>query len=88
MDGLIKAIRHTNLGIRWRAALALGDIGEPAIKPLIRALKEDDQDVRWLAGLALGRIGQAAIPQLIRALRMLKNKERPAPTKRHGNIPL
>jgi acetyl-CoA carboxylase carboxyltransferase component len=27
-------------------------------------------------------------PQLIRALRMLKNKERPAPTKRHGNIPL
>jgi acetyl-CoA carboxylase carboxyltransferase component len=27
-------------------------------------------------------------PQLIRALRMLRNKERPAPTKRHGNIPL
>jgi methylmalonyl-CoA decarboxylase subunit alpha len=27
-------------------------------------------------------------PQLIRALRMLKNKERPAPNKRHGNIPL
>ncbi len=27
-------------------------------------------------------------PQLIRALRMLQNKERPAPTKRHGNIPL
>ena len=62
MDGLIKAIRHTNLGIRWRAALALGDIGEPAIKPLIKALKEEDQDVRWLAGLALGRIGTAAIP--------------------------
>lgn len=46
MDGLIKAIRHTNLGILWRAALALGDIGEPAVKPLIRALKETDQDVR------------------------------------------
>jgi propionyl-CoA carboxylase beta chain len=27
-------------------------------------------------------------PQLIRALRMLRHKERPAPTKRHGNIPL
>jgi acetyl-CoA carboxylase carboxyltransferase component len=26
--------------------------------------------------------------QLIRALKMLKNKQRPAPTKRHGNIPL
>jgi acetyl-CoA carboxylase carboxyltransferase component len=26
--------------------------------------------------------------QLIRALRMLRRKERPAPTKRHGNIPL
>ena len=52
MDGLIKAIRHHNLGVRWRAALALGDIGEPAVKPLIRALKEHDQDVRWLAALA------------------------------------
>jgi acetyl-CoA carboxylase carboxyltransferase component len=31
---------------------------------------------------------QETRPQLIRALRMLKNKERPAPTKRHGNIPL
>jgi acetyl-CoA carboxylase carboxyltransferase component len=27
-------------------------------------------------------------PQLIKALRMLRNKERPAPAKRHGNIPL
>ena len=27
-------------------------------------------------------------PQLIKALRMLKNKHRPAPNKRHGNIPL
>ena len=51
MDSLIKAIRHHNLGIRLRAALALGDIGEPAVKPLIRALKEPDKDVRWLTGL-------------------------------------
>ena len=27
-------------------------------------------------------------PQLIKALRMLKNKQRPEPNKRHGNIPL
>jgi propionyl-CoA carboxylase beta chain len=27
-------------------------------------------------------------PQLIKALRMLKNKHRPMPDKRHGNIPL
>jgi acetyl-CoA carboxylase carboxyltransferase component len=27
-------------------------------------------------------------PQLIRALRMLRNKQRPEPNKRHGNIPL
>ena len=33
MDGLVKAIRHHNLGVRWRAALALGDLGEPAVKP-------------------------------------------------------
>ena len=34
LDGLIRAIRHHNLGVRWRAALALGDMGEPAVKPL------------------------------------------------------
>ena len=27
-------------------------------------------------------------PQLIKALRMLRNKKRPAPFRRHGNIPL
>jgi acetyl-CoA carboxylase carboxyltransferase component len=27
-------------------------------------------------------------PHLIKALRMLRNKQRPAPNKRHGNIPL
>ena len=27
-------------------------------------------------------------PQLIKALRMLRNKQRPEPDKRHGNIPL
>ena len=58
MNGLVRAIRHNNLGVRWRAALALGDLGEPAVKPLIRALKEHDQDVRWLAALALGKIGR------------------------------
>jgi acetyl-CoA carboxylase carboxyltransferase component len=30
----------------------------------------------------------ATRPQLIKALRMLRNKERPEPNKRHGNIPL
>jgi acetyl-CoA carboxylase carboxyltransferase component len=27
-------------------------------------------------------------PQLIKALKMLANKQRPEPNKRHGNIPL
>jgi len=31
---------------------------------------------------------QATRPELIKALKMLKNKERPAPFRRHGNIPL
>ena len=68
LEGLTKAIRHQNPGIRGRAALALGEIGEPAVRPLIRALGEPDQDVRWLAGLTLGKIGSPAIPYLIRAL--------------------
>ena len=31
---------------------------------------------------------QETRPQLIKALRMLRNKTRPGPTRRHGNIPL
>jgi acetyl-CoA carboxylase carboxyltransferase component len=31
---------------------------------------------------------QATRPELINALKMLKNKERPEPFRRHGNIPL
>ena len=68
MQSLIKAMRHNNLGIRWRAALVLGEIGEPAIKPLIKALKGEDKDVQWLAGIALARIGEPTIPYLIRAM--------------------
>jgi HEAT repeat protein len=45
--------------VRWSAAYALADIGEPAAAPLIEALKDKRAVVRRRAVTALGRVGAA-----------------------------
>jgi HEAT repeat protein len=53
-------------GVRWRAARALAQIGEPAVEPLIGLLSHPVEDIRWKAAIALGEIGdRRAIPPLI-----------------------
>jgi HEAT repeat protein len=59
---------------RWKAAEALGRLGDPgAVEPLIDTLWDDDPRVRLKAAWALGRIGdsRAAAP-LKRLYRMEK----------------
>ena len=45
---------------RWKAAEALGRLGDPdAVEPLIDALWDDDSRVRLKAAWALGQIGDS-----------------------------
>lgn len=67
---LIHALLNAeNTTIRWRAAEALGHIGDiDAIDPLINALKDKDNSVKWRAIEALADIGQPAIKPLTMAI--------------------
>jgi len=57
VGGLTKALKDKDEGVRVSAAVALGEIGEPAVEPLIQALRDESGLVRgWAAG-ALGNIG-------------------------------
>ena len=65
------ALNHSDGGVRYQAAEALGKIGNAqAIEALITALNHSDEEVRWMAAEALGKIGNAqAVAALITALK-------------------
>jgi hypothetical protein len=67
---LIKALGDGGWDVRWRAAEALGKIGDArAVEPLIGMLSDDNQWVRYYAAEALGEIGDTrAVEPLITAL--------------------
>ncbi|MCK4692019.1 MAG: HEAT repeat domain-containing protein [Anaerolineales bacterium] len=70
VKGLIKALGYKkDASVRKTAAVALVEIGEPAIEPLIAAIKEENEDVRQAAVEALVKIGEPAIEPLIAALK-------------------
>ena len=70
IDGLIKALKHSDTVVRMDAAIALGEIRNiRAVEPLIDALK-DTEIVRWEAVWALGEIGdKRAVGPLINLLK-------------------
>ncbi|MBA7502605.1 hypothetical protein ES706_01198 [subsurface metagenome] len=71
VEGLIKALMHENLDLRWKAARALGEIGDKrAVQPLIQGLKDVNDYVRDHAGRALGKIGEPALEPLIQLLKV------------------
>jgi HEAT repeat protein len=56
--------------VRWEAAKALGQIGDPAAaQVLIKALEDNMFDVRWLAAEGLISMGNKALIPLLQAIR-------------------
>lgn len=69
VDGLIKALRSEHKDVRWRAAEALGDIGDPrAIDALTQAGSDEESFVRSSAAQALKKIAGHAIDPLLKAI--------------------
>lgn len=55
--------------VRWEAAKALSQIGDPAAAPaLVRRLEDENGGIRWLAGEALINVGRPALRPLFQAL--------------------
>jgi hypothetical protein len=66
---LISALSSRDAEVRYRSAIALGELRDPgAVEALSGALKDEDSGVRWEAAEALGKIGAPAIDVLIDAL--------------------
>lgn len=71
IQGYIALLKDPNLTFRWKAAEALGTLGDStAIEPLLEALKDPFVDVQWLAAKSLGKIGDSrCVEPLINALK-------------------
>ena len=68
---LVALLRDTDVGVRRRAALAIGRVGRvEGVEPLTAALHDDEADVRAQAAFALGLIGvPAGVAPLTAALK-------------------
>jgi HEAT repeat protein len=70
VDPLISALVHPDDDVRWKAAIALGEIKDPkAVDPLIRLFADPDRFVKGRAAVALGMIGEPAVEPLVLALK-------------------
>lgn len=66
---LIAALESDDGQVRWEAARALGEIGDPrAATALVQRLEDTRFDVRWLAAEGLIRMGRPGAAALLRAL--------------------
>jgi HEAT repeat protein len=66
---LIRALEDPKWQIRWGAAKALGQIGDPtAASALVKTLKDERPGVRWLAAEALITLGRSGLKATLEAL--------------------
>lgn len=69
VPSLVKELGNKKFWVRWEAAKALAQIGDPtATAALIKALEDKEFDVRWLAAEGLINIGRKAVVPLLAAL--------------------
>src|SRR5690348_11053413 len=66
---LVEALSGREDEVRWEAARALAEIGDPAAGPaLVAALEDPLCDVRWVAGVALIALDRGGLVPLLQAL--------------------
>jgi HEAT repeat protein len=66
---LIEALKNKHYLVRWEAAKALGEIGDPQAAPaLVEALEDEEFDVRWLAAEGLIKLNINGLKPLLQAL--------------------
>jgi HEAT repeat protein len=66
---LIEALTDPNDDVRWEAAKALGQIGDPEAAPaLVNALEDENSGVRWLAAEGLIALEREGLVALLQAL--------------------
>lgn len=67
---LLEALKDKRTYVRWEAAKALSELGDPrAAADLVAALTtDDDPGIRWLAGEGLIAIGREGLAPLLEAL--------------------
>jgi len=69
VPGLIERLGHGTFRMRWEAAKALSEIGDPAAADaLLKALHDRDQDIRWLAAEGLAAIGEPGVVPVLKTL--------------------
>jgi HEAT repeat protein len=67
---LAKGLENKKYLIRWEAAKALNEIGNPAAAPaLVKALEDEEFDVRWIAAEGLIKMNINGVIPLLRALK-------------------
>lgn len=70
VPSLIQILTDPQDRLRWEAAKALSEIGDPmAASALVKALDDDNSGVRWLAAEGLVILGRAGLGPLLEALR-------------------
>lgn len=68
-DTLVKALNHSDSHVRWHAARALGQTGNPiGIETLVEGLHDEHPAVRWATASVLASLDAQALPYILRAL--------------------
>jgi HEAT repeat protein len=69
VPGLIEALKDASWIVRWEAAKALGETGDPrAGAALVAALSDERFGIQWLAAEGLIALGRAGLEPILEAL--------------------
>ena len=69
VSSLLPLLSDKQTYVRWEAAKALSEIGDPGAAPaLVKALEDNDPGIRWMAAEGLILTEQAGLPPLLEAL--------------------